>query len=244
MRDDPEQSPARAARPPGAPPIGLLMLETRFPRPPGDIGHPETFPFPVLARTVAGASADLVVRRRAEGLLPAFIEAGRALVAEGAAAIATSCGFLALVQDALAEALGVPVAASSLAQVEPVGRLLPPGRRAGILTISAAALTPDHLAAARVPEGTPIATTEGLREFTDAILSDRPTLDIDAARADCVEAACALRRAHPELGAIVLECTNMGPYAADIGRATGLPVYSVVTHLMWLHAGLAPPRYG
>jgi Asp/Glu/hydantoin racemase len=241
MRDQPDDQGRERAD--TATPIGLLMLETGFPRPPGDIGSPATFPFPVLTRVVPGASAERVVRRRAEGLLPAFVAAGRALVAEGAAAITTSCGFLALVQDDLAAALGVPVAASSLAQVAPVNRLLPPGRRAGILTISASTLSPDHLAAAGVPPGTPVATTEGGREFTRAILSDADTLDTDAARADCVHAARALQAAHAELGALVLECTNMGPYAADISAATGLPVWSVVTHLRWLHAGLAPPRF-
>ena len=225
------------------PAIGLLMLDTRFPRPLGDIGHPETFPFPLVRRVVPGASAERVVQRRAEGLLPSFMEAGRELVSEGAAAITTSCGFLSLVQKDLADALGVPVAASSLSQVAPVNALLPRDRRAGILTISASTLSADHLAAAGAPLDTPIGSTERGRALTPTILADAPQLDFDAARQDCVSAAVDLREAHPDLGAIVLECTNMGPYAADIAAATALPVFSVVTHLHWLYAGLAPPRH-
>ena len=224
--------------------VGILMLEARFPRIPGDMGHAGTWPFPVLYRVVRGASPDRVVRHRAEGLLEAFVEAARDLVRDGADGITTNCGFLSLHQRALAEAVRVPVLTSSLMQVATVNRLLPPGRRAGVLTISASSLTPRHLAAAGVPEETPIGTTEGGRAFTRAILGDEPELDVEAARADNVAAALALGEAHPDLGAIVLECTNMTPYAAEIAAATGLPVWSMAGFVTWFQAALAPPAYG
>lgn len=230
-------APARRAS------VGILMLDTRFLRIPGDIGHAATWPFPVQYRTVRAASPDRVVRHRAEGLLDAFIAAGRELVAEGAQGITTSCGFLSLVQQDLAAALDVPVAASSLMQVPMVDRLLPPGRRSGILTISGSTLTPAHLAAAGVAADTPVGSTEGGREFTRAILDDAPTLDVAAARADTVEAALALQAAHRDLGALVLECTNMTPYAADISAATGLPVFTMESFVSWFQSGLMPRRY-
>ena len=125
--------------------VGILMLETRFPRVFGDIGNAATWPFPVMYRVVPGASPDRVVRQRGEGLLEAFIAAGRDLVRHGADGITTNCGFLALFQDELAAALGVPVATSSLMQVPFVERLLPADKRVGIVTISATSLTADHL---------------------------------------------------------------------------------------------------
>ena len=224
--------------------VGILMLEARFPRIPGDMGHAGTWPFPVLYRVVRGASPDRVVRRRAEGLLEHFVDAARDLVRDGADGITTNCGFLSLHQRALAEAVSVPVLTSSLMQVATVNRLLPEGRRAGILTIAASSLTPEHLAAAGVPEGTPIGTTEGGRGFTLTILGDEAELDVAVARADNVAAAVALRDANPDLGAIVLECTNMTPYAADIAAATGLPTFSMAGFVAWFQAGLAPPAYG
>ncbi|MGV6848804.1 MAG: aspartate/glutamate racemase family protein [Marinibacterium sp.] len=223
--------------------VGVLMLEARFPRIPGDMGHAGTWDFPVLYKVVPRASPDLVVRRGAEGLLPAFLEAAAELVAMGADGITTNCGFLAPFQADLARAVSVPVATSSLMQVRAVNAVLPPGRRAGVLTISATSLTPDHLAAAGVPEGTPIGTTEGGRAFTRAILGDEEALDIDAARADNVDAALALQADHPDLGALVLECTNMTPYAADIRAATGLPVFSMVSFVNWFRSGLMPRAY-
>ena len=121
--------------------------------------------------------------------------------------------------------------------------LLPAGKRAGILTISGSTLTPDHLAKAGVPEETPIGSTEGGREFTRVILNDELELDTNLARQDNVDAARALKNANPSLGAIVLECTNMVPYASDIQAATGLPVFTIYSFIQWFQQGLAPRRF-
>jgi len=224
--------------------VGILMLEARFPRIPGDMGNALTWPFPVHYKVVRGASPDRVVRHGARGLLETFIAAARELVADGVDGITTNCGFLALFQRELAAAVPVPVATSSLMQVAMVNGLLGPARRAGILTVSASALTAEHLDKAGVPQGTPVGTTEGGREFTRAILGNEMELDVEAARRDNVEAAVALKECHPELGAMVLECTNMVPYAGDIRAATGLPVFSIETFLTWFQAGLSPRRFG
>ncbi len=223
--------------------VGILMLDARFPRIPGDMGNSLTWDFPVLYKVVRDASPDQVVRHRAEGLLESFLSAARDLVASGVDGITTNCGFLSLYQRELAAAVDVPVAASSLMQVQMVNATLPPGKVAGVLTISAESLTPEHLAKAGVPEGTPIGTTEGGREFTRVVLGNELQMDVEAAREDNVGAARALASEHPEVGALVLECTNMIPYAADIREATGLPVYSMASFLRWFQSGLMPKRY-
>jgi Asp/Glu/hydantoin racemase len=223
--------------------VGILMLDARFPRIPGDMGNATTWPFPVLYRVVRNATPDLVVRKGATGTLDAFIDTARDLVRDGADGITTNCGFLSLFQKELSDALQVPVATSSLMQVDLVNRLLPQGKKAGILTISASTLTPRHLAAAGVPDSTPVGTTEGGREFTRAILGNELELDVELARRDNVEAALALCASHPDIGALVLECTNMVPYAADIRAATGLPVFSIETFISWFQSSLVPRRY-
>lgn len=223
--------------------VGILMLDARFPRIPGDAGNAKTWPFPVLYKLVRSATPDRVVRRGAEGLLDAFVAAGRELSADGADGITTNCGFLSLFQEDLVAAVGVPVATSSLMQVPLVNRLLPPGKRAGILTISGSALTPLHLKKAGVPADTPVGSTESGRAFTEAILGNRLELDIEAARDDNVDAAMALVADHPEIGALVLECTNMMPYAADIRAAIGMPVFTFESFVSWFQSGLDPRRY-
>ena len=223
--------------------VGILMLDARFPRIPGDMGNALTWPFPVLYKIVRGASPDRVVRHRAEGLVDAFIAAGRELIEQGADGIATNCGFMALHQRQLAAALDVPVASSALMQVPMVERLLAPGKRVGILTISAETLSAEHLRCAGVDAATPVAGIRPGAEFARVILDDGAELDVTSARHDNVEAAQDLIAAHPDVGAIVLECTNMTPYAADIRNATGRPVFSAYDFLCWFQGGLAPRRF-
>ncbi len=223
--------------------VGILMLEAQFPRIPGDMGNAVTWPFPVHYRVVKNASPDRVVRQRAEGLLDAFIDAGRDLVRHGADGVTTNCGFLSIYQPELAAALGVPVAASSLMQVPMVQATLPPGKRVGVLTISSATLTPEHLSKIGVAADTPIGGLATNGEFVSKILGNALDLDVDLARAENVAGAMALVEAHPDLGAIVLECTNMIPYAADIRRATKLPVYSIYSFVTWFQSSLVPRRF-
>lgn len=228
-------------------PIGILMLEARFPRIPGDMGNAGTWPFPVLYKVVPGASPDLVVRRGAEGMLSPFIEAGQDLVRQGAEAVTTNCGFLALFQKELSAALDVPVMTSALMQVPMVQALLPAGRRVGVITISARSLTAAHLEGAGCPLDLPVVGTDQNGAFASAILQDEFHMDVDAARQDLCDAGRQMRNEHPDVGAIVLECTNMPPYQADVRRETGLPVYSMVDYVLWLYAGLNPrvyPGYG
>jgi hypothetical protein len=226
-------------------PLGILMLDARFPRIPGDMGNALTWPFPVLYRVVAGATPERVVLEGAAGLLPDFLAAAADLVRLGAEAITTNCGFLTLFQAELAAHVRVPVATSSLMQVPWVQAMLPPGQRVGVVTVSKAALTPRHLAAANVPVDTPITGTEGGREFYRVLIgAEKPDLDIDLAERDVLDAADALIQAHPDVGAIVLECTNMPPYAAAVRDATGRPVYDIFSLASWLQAGLRPSTFG
>jgi Asp/Glu/hydantoin racemase len=225
-------------------PLGILMLEARFPRIPGDMGNGTTWPFPVLYRVVKGASPERVVVDGARGLLDDFVAAGRELIGLGAEAITTNCGFLSIFQAEMQAALGVPVATSAMMQVPWVQATLPPGRRVGIVTVNSAGITPAHLAGAGVASDTPITGTEGGREFFRVLIrAEKEDLDVDLAREDILDAARRLQAMTPDLGAIVLECTNMPPYAADVAEATGLPVYDIYSMIAWFHAGLRPRRF-
>ena len=224
--------------------LGILMLEARFPRIPGDMGNAETWPFPVLYKVVKGESPERVVRERANGLLDAFLAGARELVDMGADGITTNCGFLSLFQDDIARHVGVPVATSSLMQAPMIERVLPAGREVGILTVSARTLTAEHLAAAGVAADAPVAGTDDGREFTRAIIGNEPMLDVAAAERDVIEAGEALVRRHPQIGAVLLECTNMAPYARTLCEHLRLPVYDIYSFVTWFHAGLRPREFG
>lgn len=214
--------------------IGILMLDTHFPRPPGDIGNPASFGFPVLYERIQGASVQRAVREQASGLLEPFIEAGHRLVQRGAVAIGTSCGFLVLHQRRLADALPVPVATSSLLQVASVQAMLPAGKRCGVITFDAAALSARHLACAGVPPDTPVEGMPAEGALRRAIDRDEAELDTDAVRCELVQAARKLLAREPRIGALVLECTNLPPYSGALRAEFNLPVFDSCTLLACL----------
>ena len=221
--------------------LGLLLLDTRFTRAAGDAGRPDSYAMPVRAVCVRGATPQRVLRKGMreshqshdghEGdpaLLQSFIDAALSLQADGAAAITTSCGFLVLHQAALQAALRVPVWTSSLLK-------LPELNEPGVLTVDAALLSSRHLQAAGASTATPVEGLEAGCSLYRTLLGNLLGLDAPKALADVVGAATRLVQRHPQVRHVVLECTNMPPYADAVARATGLPVHHLLTlvHERW-----------
>ncbi|HET7526252.1 MAG TPA: aspartate/glutamate racemase family protein [Burkholderiaceae bacterium] len=208
--------------------LGVLMLETRFPRVPGDVGNAASFAMPVRHRIVEGASPQRVVRDGDPALLQPFIDAARALVDEGAAALTTSCGFLVEFQPAMQAALPVPVWTSSLLK-------LPELAAPGVITVDALSLGARHLRAAGADATVPVVGLAADCHLQRALLDDEPTIDAGRAEADVVDAARRLVERFPAVREIVLECTNMPPYAKAVARATRRPVHHIISllHERW-----------
>jgi Asp/Glu/hydantoin racemase len=222
--------------------VGVIVLDARFPRVPGDYANASTWPFPVLFRVVQGADPNSVVRHLdPDRWLGPFVEAARDLELAGVELITTGCGFLVLFQSLLQQQLSVPILTSSLLQVPWVAGTLPPGRKVGIMTIEKRSLTDAHLRAAGISPELPVAV-QGLEEtggyFTEQILGNHLELDVERAAGEHEEAARKLVERHPEVGAIVLECTNMPPYAHRIRSVTGRPVYDLTTMVRWACSAL------
>jgi hypothetical protein len=208
------------------------------------MGNAETWPFPVLYKVVPGASPRRVVCERSEGLLDEFLAAADELVRHGADGITTTCGFLSLYQRDIAAHVGVPVATSSLMQIPFMERVLPPGKRVGVLTVSAANLTEEHLRAAGADPGTPVVGTDDGSEFTRVMINDEERLDVAAAEHDILAAGDRLVTSHDGIGAVLLECTNMVPYAHALSQRLRLSVFSIYTFVTWFHSGLIPREFG
>lgn len=219
--------------------LGLLTLDTRFPRIPGDAGAPESFAFPVRYATVPGASVDEIVHRGHDELLPKFVRAAQELVEQGCVGIATTCGFLVRWQRELAAELEVPVLTSALLMLPLVQRTLPRHRRVGIVTYSAAALTPALIEAAGADSFTPIQGIDPSGYFARLVRHGGEHLETGRMSADVVEAARHLVAEHRDVGAIVLECANMPPYRDDVVAATELPVFDATQLISWFYAGIA-----
>ena len=226
------------------PAFGIIMLDTVFPRIPGDVGNPDTFSFPVLYKVVKGANPTRVVKDADPLLLQLFIDAAGDLEREGVKAISTSCGFLAIFHQELVNAVHVPIFTSSLLQVHSAQAIIKKEQKVGIITASRQSLTRKHLAGVGI-QSYPIAVIgmDESEEFATVFIEGKDTIDIEKCRREMVLAAEKLLNSHPDVGAIVLECTNMPPYAKDIQQAVKLPVFDVVTMINYAYTAIVKQHF-
>ncbi|MCK1732218.1 aspartate/glutamate racemase family protein [Bradyrhizobium sp. 142] len=223
--------------------VGILMIEGRFPRPPGAIGNATSFSFPVMHYVVKGFSGSRTVRdlaaldpdsREFRKEIEPWLAGARYLEDQGCQAITTSCGFAALFQRHLLDVVNVPVFASSLMLVPFIAATLKKDRRVGVITAEALSLSLRHLRAAAIdPARIHVVGMEGCTEFVATAWGDRETLDFAAAESEAVAAAKRLVDEAPDIGAVLLECSLLPPYAAGIQAEIHLPVFDF-THLVSL----------
>ncbi|WP_457553610.1 aspartate/glutamate racemase family protein [Desulfobacula sp.] len=218
--------------------VGIIMLDTCFPRIKGDIGNPETFDFPVQFKVVKGASPERIVLQADRSLIQPFIEAGRSLILNGAKILTTSCGFLALFHNELTQALSVPVFSSSLLQIHMAQSIIKREQKVGVITAHKTSLSPEHFAAVGIDHNdVEIIGMEGSEEFSSVFIKGKETLDMEKCGKEMQKAALKLIQQNPDIGAIVLECTNMPPYSQIVHTATGgLPVFDMVTMINYAHS--------
>jgi len=225
--------------------LGVLMLDTRMPRLPGDVGNAETWPFPVHYSVVKGANTSRIMGPDPDPtLLAPFIQAACELQELGVRAITTSCGFLAVFQKELQAELSLPMLSSALLQVPYVSRVIGAGKRVAILT-ERPNLTERHFngvgwSAKDVPV-TVYAMPDGA-VFPTVFIDQSLTADRDVLEREMVDLA--LRAAkEPAVGALVLECTNFVPFSQAMRRATGLPVYDLYTLVMHTYLATSAPEF-
>ena len=218
--------------------VGIIMLDTSFPRIKGDIGNPETFDFPVQYKVVKGASPERIVLQADRSLIQPFIDAGSSLIQNGAKMLTTSCGFLALFHNELTQALSVPVFSSSLLQIHTAQSIIKREQKVGVITAHKTSLSKDHFDAIRVNHNdVEVIGMEEYKEFSSVFIKGKETLDVEKCGNEMQKATLKLMQQSPDIGAIVLECTNMPPYAQIVQTTTGgLPVFDMVTMINYAHS--------
>ncbi len=213
--------------------IGVLMLDTVFPRIPGDIGNANTWDYPVCYRIVKGAFSRRIVAEHPDPqLIEPFVEAARELERVGVRLITTSCGFLGPFQPILSEAVRIPVLATSLIQVPMVSSMIGKKRKVGVLTEKAHLLTENHFNGAGWTSSQIPVVVHGMPEdayFPTVFIGNSPEADFDRLEQEMVELGKTLVLKRPDVGAIVCECTNFVPFNKALQDAMGLPVFDIVT---------------
>lgn len=221
--------------------IGILMLDTIFPRLPGDIGNARSYPdIPVRYKIVKSVGSSRIMGKEPEReTLRLFIDAAKELEQEGVKAITTSCGFLSAYQRELADAVQVPVFTSALMLAPLVRAMINRDKVIGILTERAWNMNENHFNKAGwssrdipvrvtgMPEGSPFPAVfiDGAREAELAVLES------------CMEEMTRRHmREHPTTGALIFECTNFGPFSRLVQEIAGVPVFGINQLLEYIAA--------
>ena len=223
--------------------VGILMVKSTFRRYHGDVGNAQTFDFPVQYRIVEDAVPSRMTELHSSSLLEPFKKAADELIEAGVDGITTTCGFLSIYQRELADHCSVPVASSSLLQVPMVERMLPTGKRVGILTYNGEVLNGPYLDAVGIAQDTPVVGLPRSSNFVRWIKEGDNSVTFDTLREEVVAAAERMVAENPDVGAIVNECTNLAPFTRDIHERLGVPVFDVITMINAFHAAICPPRY-
>jgi glutamate racemase len=225
-------------------PIGVLCLESTFPKPRGHIRNPRTYDFPVVCSVVKGVDIPKLLFDPQPELLQPFIDAAKQLEQDGVAAITGSCGFLARFQAELAAAVDIPVFVSSLLQL-PIMRLMHgASANIGILTASANALSVDHFKnTASDINDYAIRGMKGYPEFWETIIEGKRN-DFDMIKLE--EEICHSAKqlvSDSNLDALLLECTDLSAFSHQIQQATNIPVYDINSLVEYVAYSVSRKQY-
>lgn len=225
--------------------IGILLLNTRIPFIPGDVGNASTYPFPVLYRVVEELRTERLVMDADPALAEPIIREAQALERAGVAAITADCGYMALFQKQVAAAVRVPVFLSSWMQVPFIHHILGPSKKVAAIVADSRYIRPEILRNAGIDPSMPlvIGGMEHQPAFRSAVMEEAGILDSDAIEREVVEVARELVRAHPDIGAFLLECSCLPPYAAAVQESLRLPVFDFNTMIHYVYSALVRPRY-
>jgi hypothetical protein len=233
--------------------IGIALLDQLHSQPliPGNVGNASTYDFPVRLKIIEGLHDNPYAPvRDAQGRyspdVQRTVDAVKELEADGVRAVVMSCGFFSVVQEVLTEEVQIPVFSSPLLLVPLLSRMIGRRKKVGILTASKKRLTREFLEPVGITESIPY-VVEGLEastEFYGCFMGGtRTLLDVDLLRKQVVDIASGFVRESPEIGVLLLECSDLPPFAADIQQATGKPVFDFITFVNAVHQAVVQRRY-
>lgn len=232
--------------------IGILLFdERRYPTLPGDVANASTYDFPVRLKVVKGVvDVPSPTRPGPVSCYPAdvqnLIRAVEELNEDGVRAIVTACGFFSGVQDVLAEASKVPVFTSALMLVPIISQMLASNKKVGILTASKTLLTDEFLTSVGVTQhhNVVIAGAEASTEFYATHMGGKRTsMDVELLRTELLEVVRCFHAEHPDLGALLIECSNFPTFSVDFQRATGLPTFDYIGFIELLYRSVVQRPY-
>ena len=224
--------------------VGIVYIENvNYPLVPGNVVNAYTYDFPVRMAPVKNLTNDRLFNADPTIKDDVIAAAKHMVEFEGIRAICSACGFFGNYQQEVSEALDVPVAMSSVVQI-PWIRTLVKGKKIGILTANGASFNEGLLKSCGVEgmDDLVVVGMENSKEFS-AVVTMTPVFDNKIAREEVVAAAVKMVEENPDIGAILLECSDMPPYAADIQASTQLPVFDFITLIKYMQNAVMQRPY-
>ena len=226
--------------------LGVIILDDVYPGFPGDVRNASAYPFPIQYEIAEGLDIDTLLHATDKSrCLEPLQRAARKLEKMGCRAIAAECGFFAHFQREIASRVEVPVFMSSLLQVPFAQQLIGPDKVVGVLISELGALTEAHLRGVGIPPGSNYVLTGAeddgrcpeLEQLWNAATRAGPAgARYDQAERELIPIAVDFYRAHPNMGAMVLECTGYQPFARAIQREIDIPIFSWGTLLDYAYS--------
>ncbi|WP_027369952.1 aspartate/glutamate racemase family protein [Desulfovermiculus halophilus] len=210
--------------------IGILLLDTTTPFIHGDVGNAGTYQYPVRFRRIDGLTPERIFAHD-QSFIQEMVRGAQELEREGVKAITGDCGFMAIYQREVQRAVHIPVFLTSLLQIPFIASIIAPRSTIGVLTANAQSLDLQLFSSLGINDSSKIrvAGLEHSDAFKKAAIDDVGVLDSGQIRTDVVQAARTLQAENSDLGALLLECSMLPPYAAAIQEATGLPVFDYLS---------------
>jgi Asp/Glu/hydantoin racemase len=221
--------------------IGIIAVYLVYPKLPGNVVNATTFSFPVLYKKVSFEIEQLFNGDPA--LEKMIVDAAKELVADGARAIIGACGYFAHFQKQVAAAVKVPVFMSSLCQIPIIKIGLQPDQKILVMCASGDNVNQEFFSKVGANLDDCVVQDVGSMESFAPIRWGKTVMDNERLTKDLAALAQKVVSEHPEIGAILLECSDLPPYACEIQRATGLPVYDFISLINWVEHAVVQKRY-
>jgi hypothetical protein len=223
--------------------IGILVLDLGYPYLPGNVANASTYKFPVRFNVLKGSTIPQILSHD-KSLLDMIIKGGEELMNDGVRAIVGACGYFGYYQKEAASILGVPVFLSSLLQIPLIKQTLKTDQQVGVICAHEDSLSPETLGACGIdnPSELVITGAQNLPEFKNIINCTHHYNPLKLER-ELTGLAVKLTSDNPQIGALLLECSDMPPFSWAVQNATGLPVFDFITMINWIHSAVVQRPY-
>lgn len=223
--------------------IGILLLDFVAPFIPGDVGNATTYDYPVRYKLVEGLTFDRLLNKD-KTALDILIKAAKELEKEGVRAITADCGFFALFQKEVTEALDIPVFLSSLLQGPFISTIIGKENKVGIISAVGSSLDESFFQAVGIDSSTVVIKgLEDKKHFTKFGIEESGVLDSTKIEEEVVLATKEMIEENPDVKAILLECSMLPPYGKAVQEATGLPVFDFITMIDYVFTAVVKKSY-